>query len=56
MDYEAKEKPTKEREAKKAKARRDAVQNLTARKRSDDAFRENFERLKAERLARENNS
>ncbi len=59
MDYEAKEKrlPTKEeREAKKAKARRDAEQNLTPRKRSDDAFRENFERLKAERLARENNS
>ena len=59
MDYEAQDKqlPTKEeREAKKAKARWDAEQNLTARKKSDDAFRENFERLKAERLAREINS
>jgi hypothetical protein len=57
MDYEAKEKrlPTKEeREAKKAKARWDAEQNLTARKNLDD-FRENFERLKAERLARKKN-
>jgi hypothetical protein len=45
MDYEAQEKrlPTKEeREAKKAKARWDAEQNLTARKKSDDAFRENL--------------
>jgi uncharacterized protein YaiL (DUF2058 family) len=59
MDYEAQEKrlPTKEeREAKKAKARWDAEQNLNARRKSDDAFRENFERLKAERLAREKNS
>ena len=59
MDYEVPEKrlPTKEeREAKKAKARWDAEQNLAVRKKSDDAFHENFERLKAERLARENNS
>ncbi len=59
MEYEAQERrlPTKEeREAKKAKARWDAEQNLTARKKSDDAFRANVERLKAERLARENNS
>jgi len=61
MDYETQERrlPTKqEREAKKAKARWDAEQNLTARKKSDDAFQANFERLKAERLAREseNNS
>jgi hypothetical protein len=59
MDYEAQEKrlPTKEeREAKKEKARSEAEQNITARKRLDDAFRANFERLKAERLARENNS
>ena len=61
MDYEIKERrlPTKEeREAKKAKARSDAEQNLIARKKSDDAFQANFERLKAERLAREseNNS
>jgi hypothetical protein len=61
MDYETQERrlPTKEeREAKKAKARWDAEQNLTVRKKSDDAFKANFERLKAERLAREseNNS
>jgi hypothetical protein len=59
MEYEAQERrlPTKEeREAKKAKARWDAEQNLNARKKSDDAFRANFDRLKAERLARENNS
>ena len=59
MDYESQEKlpPTKEeREAKKAKARWDAEQNNIARKKSDDAFRANFERLKAERLARENKS
>jgi hypothetical protein len=59
MDYEAQEKrlPTnEEREAKKEKARSEAEQNITARKRLDDAFRANFERLKAERLARENNS
>ena len=45
MNYEAQEKrlPTKEeREAKKAKARWDAEQNLTARKKLDDAFRDNF--------------
>jgi len=56
MDYEAQERrlPTKEeREAKKAKARWDAEQNLKARHKSDEAFRANFERLKAERLARE---
>jgi hypothetical protein len=38
------------------KARWDAEQNLTARKKSDEEFRANFERLKAERLARENRS
>ena len=56
MEHVNKEKqqPTKEeREAKKEKARRDAEQNLTARKKVDDAFRSNLERLKAERLARE---
>ena len=59
MEYEDQEKrlPTKkEREAKKEKARWDAEQNLTARKKLDDAFRENFARLKAERLAREQDS
>lgn len=56
MDYEAREKrlPTKEeREAKKAQARKDAEKELAARKKEEDAFRANFERLKAERLARE---
>lgn len=42
-----------EREAKKAQARRDAEIALAARKKEDDAFRANFQRLKAERLARE---
>ena len=59
MDYETREKraPTKEeREAKKDKARREAEKALAARKKEDDAFRTNFERLRAERLARENKS
>jgi hypothetical protein len=56
MDYEIREKqrPTKkEREAKKEQIRKDAEMALAARKKADDAFRANFERLKAERLARE---
>jgi hypothetical protein len=56
MDYETQEKqlPTKEeREAKKEKARKEAEKALAARKKEDEAFRANFERLKAERLARE---
>ena len=56
MGYETQEKqpPTKEeREARKAQARKDAEKALIARKKADDAFRANFERLKAERLARE---
>lgn len=56
MDYKPHEKlpPTKEeREAKKARARKDAEKALIARKKEDDAFRANYERLKAERLARE---
>ena len=56
MDYETQEKqpPTKEeREAKKAQARKDAEKALIARRKADDAFRANFERLKAERRARE---
>ena len=59
MEYETQEKlpPTKEeREAKKERARRDAEQNLIARKKAEDGFRANFERLKAERVARENKS
>ena len=43
-----------EREAKKEKARREAEINLAARKKQDDTFRANLERLRAERLAREN--
>jgi len=58
MDYQTQEKtpPTKEeREAKKEKARIEAEKALAARKKQDEAFRANFERLKAERLAREAN-
>ena len=55
--YKDRQQPTKEeRVAKKEKARWDAQHNLTARKKADDAFRSNFERLKAERLAREEKS
>ena len=56
MNCETQEKrpPTKEeREAKKEKARQEAEKVLAARKKEDEAFRANFERLKAERLARE---
>jgi hypothetical protein len=59
MDYEAKEKrqPTaEERAAKKEKSLWDAKKALAERKKADDAFRANFERLKAERLAREQKS
>jgi hypothetical protein len=55
MNYQNREKrlPTKEeREAKKEQNRKDAEMVLAARKKADDAFRANFERLKAERLAR----
>ena len=59
MDYETQEKlrPTKEeREAKKEQARKDAEKALIALKKADEAFRANFERLKAERRARESAS
>ena len=55
-NFEHREKPPitkEEREAKKERARQDAVKALAVRKKEDDAFRANFERLKAERLARE---
>jgi hypothetical protein len=55
-NFEHREKPPitkEEREAKKERARQDAVKALVVRKKEDDAFRANFERLKAERLARE---
>ena len=42
-----------EREAKMQQRRFDAEQAIIERKKADDAFRANFERLKAERLARE---
>jgi hypothetical protein len=59
MNFETREKrpPSKEeREAKKEMARQAAEEVLAARKKEDDAFRANFERLRAERLARENTS
>jgi hypothetical protein len=55
-NFEHREKPPitkEEREAKKERARQDAVVALASRKKDDDAFRANFERLKAERIARE---
>jgi hypothetical protein len=55
-NFEHKEKPpiTKaEREAKKEKSLLDAREALAERKKADEAFRANFERLKAERKARE---
>jgi hypothetical protein len=59
MDYETQERrplTKEEREAKKARARKDAEQEIAARKKRDDAFHANFERLKAERRARESES
>jgi hypothetical protein len=56
MHFEHREKPavtTEERAAKKEKSRWDAEKALGERKKTDDAFRANFERLKAERQARE---
>jgi hypothetical protein len=56
MDFELRDKPAvtaEERAAKKEKSRWDAEKALSERKKLQDAFRANFERLKAERLARE---
>ena len=56
MDYETEERrplTTEEREARKAQARKDAEKGFSARKKPDVAFHANFERLKAERRARE---
>ena len=56
MEYELREKPPvtkEERAAKKEKTALEAEQALKERKKADAAFRANFERLKAERLARE---
>lgn len=55
-EFEHREKPPvtkEERAARKEQSRLTAEQNLIQRKKADDAFRANFERLKAERLARE---
>ena len=55
-DFENRVKPSLSREerAEKAEKRRlEAEQALIERKKADDAFRANFDRLKAERLARE---
>ncbi|QHO72472.1 hypothetical protein ACH79_07390 [Bradyrhizobium sp. CCBAU 051011] len=54
--FEQREKPSasaEERAAKAEQRRWDVEQALRERKAADDAFRVNFERLKAERLARE---
>jgi hypothetical protein len=59
MDYEPREKPpvsSEERAAKKEKSLWEAKKALSERKKADDAFRANYERLKAERLARESKS
>ena len=55
MPYDNREKPpSREERQAKAEARRwDAEQALNERRKADDAFRANFERLRAERLARE---
>jgi hypothetical protein len=55
MDFESSEKPAitkEERAAKKEKRAWDAEKALRDRKKSDDAFHANYERLKAERRAR----
>jgi hypothetical protein len=56
MTYENRTIPPRSREERAAlmeKRREDAVKALDERKKADDAFRANFARLKAERLARE---
>src|SRR6201996_6293584 len=56
MDYETVEKrplTKEERDAKKELARIAAEKNLAEREKADQAFRSNFEALKAERKARE---
>jgi hypothetical protein len=56
MTYENRVKPaasSMERQARMEKQRIEAEKALAERKRADDAFRANYERLKAQRLARE---
>jgi hypothetical protein len=58
-EFEHREKPPltkEERAAKKEQSRLEAEQNLIQLKKADDAFRANFERLRAQRLAREQGS
>jgi hypothetical protein len=58
MQFDKRVKPTTnrvEREARLERQRAEAEQAIAERKRADDAFRANYERLKAERLAREGN-
>lgn len=55
MEFDQRVKPPAnkvEREARQEKLRAEAEKALAERKRADDAFRANYERLKAERLAR----
>ncbi len=56
MTYENRTIPPRSREERAAlmeKRREDAEKALDERRKADDAFRANYERLKAERLARE---
>jgi hypothetical protein len=56
MTYENRTTPPRSREERAAlmeKRREDAEKALNERRKADDAFRANFERLRAERLARE---
>jgi hypothetical protein len=56
MQFDKRVKPAAdsvEREARLAKQRAEAEQAMAERKQADEAFRANYERLKAERLARE---
>jgi hypothetical protein len=58
MQFDKRVKPTTnrvEREARLERQRAEAEQAIAERKQADDAFRANYERLKAERLAREGN-
>ena len=58
MQFDKRAKPTTnrvEREARLERQRAEAEQAIVERKQADDAFRANYERLKAERLAREGN-
>jgi hypothetical protein len=57
-EFEHRQKPpatAEERQAKKEKYQWDAVQALADRKRTEEKFRANYDRLRAERKARESN-